>query len=74
MQTDRPTVTVIPPSIRIANDRVELSVGHRIEKVVLIGAWFHCTSCSKFKPASDFGLRCVNGNQVRNQPQCKDCR
>ncbi len=44
------------------------------ENVVLTNAKFRCTKCRKWKPASDFGLRCMSDDIVRNQSQCKGCR
>ena len=61
-------------SIPLPEDRVELTVECHIDKVVLTGALFRCTRCRKIKPASEFGLRVMDRNHIRNQPQCKGCR
>lgn len=45
-----------------------------IKKVVLVGAFFHCTKCGSLKPAIEFGLRMTADGAVRNQPQCTVCR
>ena len=41
--------------------------------VKLTNCKFRCTKCEKWKPAAEFGLRCVR-EVIRNQPQCKSCR
>jgi len=42
--------------------------------VVLTGAHFECTKCGLLKPATEFGLRAMPDNKIRNQPQCISCR
>lgn len=42
--------------------------------VAITNAKFRCTKCRKWKPASKFGLRCMDDDVIRNQPQCKKCR
>jgi len=53
---------------------VNTTVRHRTGKVVLTNAKFQCTDCGKWKPAKLFGLRRMKSGEVRNQPQCADCR
>jgi len=47
-------------------------------RVVLTDAKFRCTKCTKWKPASKFGLRNMSQPEhqpiIRQIPQCKDCR
>lgn len=60
----------------------DLGPEYRVEypiNVVLTNCMFRCTGpCAKWKPAAEFGLRCVTdteGNEIiRNQPRCKVCR
>jgi hypothetical protein len=55
----------------------DLGPEYRVEypiNVVLTNAKFRCTNCKKWKPASHFGLRCMEDEIIRNQPQCKPCR
>ena len=42
-------------------------------RVVLTGCQMLCTHCGQWKPASQVGLR-KQGDKLRNQPQCSDCR
>lgn len=56
---------------------MELGPAYRTEypvNVVLTNCMFRCTKCRKWKPASQFGLRCTEDEVVRNQPQCVTCR
>ena len=55
-------------------DKVELNFKHTNFKVVLTGASFQCAKCLKVREASQFGLRSMTDNTIRNQPQCKACR
>lgn len=52
----------------------DTTVTHRTGKVVLTNAYFKCTDCTKLKGAKHFGLRRMSNGEIRNQPQCKDCR
>jgi hypothetical protein len=47
---------------------------HRTGKIVLTNARFQCTDCGGWKDAQHFGLRRMKGGEIRNQPQCKECR
>lgn len=67
------------------NETGELGAEYRVEcpvNVVLTNAMFRCTRCRRWKPAAQFGLRCVSAKDesgdevdiIRNQPQCAECR
>jgi hypothetical protein len=42
--------------------------------ISIMGAFFVCTGCSELKKGSEFGLRKMKNNLIRNQPRCKKCR
>ena len=42
--------------------------------ITLTNVMFRCTRCREWKPGADFGLRCMEDETIRNQPQCKTCR
>ena len=56
------------------DEDVDTTVRHRTGKVVLTNAQFHCTDCGEWKGAKHFGLRRMKGGEIRNQPQCNECR
>lgn len=54
----------------------DLGPEYRVEypmNVVLTSVMFRCTKCRRWKPGAKFGLR-ADGDVVRNQPQCSECR
>lgn len=63
------------PRKEISLKRISYSnKNHPIRGVVLVGAFFHCTSCGCIVPAEDVGLRQMSNGVVRNQAQCNECR
>ena len=67
-------------NIDINLDEAEAGLTESVERtgevmgVKLVGAFFHCTSCGRLRPASKFGLRITEDGIVRNQAQCSECR
>ncbi len=43
-------------------------------KLTDLNVYIRCTKCNNLKHISEVGLRNMNKQEVRNQPQCKKCR
>jgi hypothetical protein len=50
------------------------TIRHRTGKVILTNVYFRCTDCKRTKAGKHFGLRRMPNGQIRNQPQCSQCR